>query len=252
MFSLKTPNLFHALAKSSKAPFVRDDIKLLTSQEWAVIEKDVRSENGSRGNKSAVSSVAVQMELETGKKPTLKEVATELASRGKQGAICSFANKMELETGEKPTLKEAAYEYHSTNGRKCVGKPKGNAEWAKVVQISGSDEETQGTEKCADTKNKICAELCHQGIGLSFESCTHGKYIGKWFKYAGESADSSTIIFHSNKRWKLTILTAKSTDVEEVCDKIYLKESKSSRETDAKKKAITQSKREKMKVTIEE
>jgi hypothetical protein len=237
MISLKIPipKLFLALAKSSKAPFVRDDIKLLTSQEWAVIEKDVRSENGSRGNKSAVSSVAVQMELETGKKPTLKEVATELASRGKQGAICSFANKMELETGEKPTLKEAAYEYHSNLGRKCVGKPKGNAVWAKVVQISGSDEEIQGTEKCADTKSKICAELCHQGIGVSYTTCINN-YIGKWFKYAGESADSSTIIFHSNKRWKLTILTAKPTDAEEVCDKIYLKESKSYRETDAKKK----------------
>ena len=33
-----------------------------------------------------------------------------------------------------------------------------------------------------------------------------------WFKYAGESADNSTIIYRgqaSNKRWKLTILTAK-------------------------------------------
>ena len=197
MISLKIPNLFHALAKSSKAPFVRDDIKLLTSQEWAVIEKDVRLENGRRGNEGAVSSVANQMELETGEKPTLKEVASKLGS---------------------------------TNGRKSVGKPKGNAVWAKVVQISGSDEEIQGTEKCADTKSKICAELCHQGIGLLFESCCQGQYIGKWFKYAGESADSSTIIFLSNKRWKLTILTAKPTDVEEVCENVYLKESKSHRE----------------------
>ena len=126
----------------------------------------------------------------------------------------------------------------STSGQKSVGKPKGNAVWAKIVQISGSDKEIQGTEKCADTKQKICAEMCHQGISLSFASCTRGKYIGKWFKYAGESADSSTIIFHSNKRWKLTILTAKPTDVEEVCDKMYLKESKSYRETDANKKAI--------------
>jgi hypothetical protein len=54
-----------------------------------------------------------------------------------------------------------------------------------------------------------------------------------WFKYAGESADNSTIIFHEkagNKRWKLTILTAKPTDVEEVCEKVYLKESESYRE----------------------
>jgi hypothetical protein len=153
--SLKTPNLFHALAKSSKAPFVRDDIKLLTSQEWAVIEKDVRSENGSRANKGAVRSVAYQMELETGEMPTLKEAAIKLASRGNQGAVCSFANKMELETGVKPTLKEVAYEYQSNLGRKGVGKPRGKAVWAKVVQISGSDEEIQGTEKCADTKSKI-------------------------------------------------------------------------------------------------
>jgi hypothetical protein len=57
--------------------------------------------------------------------------------------------------------------------------------------------------------------------------------IGKWFKYAGESADNSTIIFHGkagNKRWKLAILTAKPTDMEEVCEKVYLKSSKSHRE----------------------
>ena len=150
---------------------------------------------------------------------------------------------MELETGVKPTLKEVAYEYHSNLGRKCVGKPKGNAVWAKVVQISGSDEEIQGTEKCADTKTKICAELCHQGISLSFATCSQGKYIGKWFKYAGESADSSTIIIQKKRRWKLTILTAKPTDVEEVCDKMYLKESKSYRETDANKKSIIRAKK---------
>ncbi len=48
MISLKIPELFLTLAKSSKAPFVRDDIKLLTSQDWAVIEKDVCSESGKR------------------------------------------------------------------------------------------------------------------------------------------------------------------------------------------------------------
>jgi hypothetical protein len=69
MISLKSPipKLFLALAKSSKAPFVRDDIKLLTSQEWAVIEKDVRSENGRRGNQGAVRSIANQMKEKTGR-----------------------------------------------------------------------------------------------------------------------------------------------------------------------------------------
>ena len=170
-----------------------------------------------------------------------KDVRSETGRRAKQGAIRSVANQMELKTGEKTSLEVAASELGRTSGRKSVGKPKGNAVWAKVVQISGSDEEIQGTEKCADTKQKICAELCHQGISLSFATCSQGKYIGKWFKYAGESADSSTIIFHSNKRWKLTILTAKPTDVEEVCDKMYLKESKSLRKTDAKKQAIKRS-----------
>jgi len=101
MISLKIPKLFHALAKCSKVPFVRDDINLLTSQEWAVIEKDVRSESGKRGNKGTVRSVANQMELKTGKKATLKEVATELGSRGNRGAVCSVANQMELKTGKK-------------------------------------------------------------------------------------------------------------------------------------------------------
>jgi len=125
----------------------------------------------------------------------------------------------------------------STNGRKSVGKPKGNAVWARVVQISGSDEEIQGNEKCADTKSKICAELIHQGIGLSYSNCIN-EYIGMWFKYAGESADNSTLIFHrraGNKIWKLTILTAKPTDAEEVCEHVDLKESKTFRESQAKK-----------------
>jgi hypothetical protein len=63
-----------------------------------------------------------------------------------------------------------------------------------------------------------------------------------WFKYAGESADNSTIIYRGqagNKRWKLTILTAKPTDVEEVCEKVYLKKSKSHRETVAAAAATT-------------
>ena len=128
-----------------------------------------------------------------------------------------------------PTLKKEASKLGRSSGRKSVGKLKGNAVWAKVVQISGSDEEIQGTEKCADTKSKICAKLCHQGIGVSYTTCINN-YIGKWFKYAGESTDSLTIISHSNKRWKLAILKAKPTDVEEVCENVYLKESKSHRE----------------------
>jgi hypothetical protein len=54
-----------------------------------------------------------------------------------------------------------------------------------------------------------------------------------WLKYARESAENSTIIFHANagmKRWKLTIVTAKPTVVEEICEKVYLKESNSHRE----------------------
>ena len=86
---------------------------------------------------------------------------------------------MELETGEKPTLKEAASKLGSTNGRKSVGKPKGNAVWAKVVQISGSDEEIQGTEKCADKKIKsvpscaIRALACriHHAVKLNILGC---------------------------------------------------------------------------------
>jgi hypothetical protein len=205
---------------------VANQMELKTGKKATL--KEAATELASRGNKGAVRSVANQMELKTGKKATLKEAATELASRGNEGVVRSFANQMELKTGEKPTLLEAAYEYRSNLGRRCVGTPKGNAVWAKVVQISGSDEEIQATEKCADTKYIICAELCHQGIGLSYSTCFN-RYIGMWFKYAGESADSSTIIFHANagnKRWKLTILTAKPTDVEEVCAKVYLRKNR--------------------------
>ncbi len=185
---------------------------------------------GILGNQGAVSSVANQMKEKTGVMPTL---ASELGSRGMQGAVRSVAMQMELKTGEMPSLEAVASELGRTSGRKSVAKPKGNAVWAKVVQISGSDEEIRGTEKCADTKSKICAQLCHQGIGLTYSSCATTKHIGMWFEYAGESADNSTIIFHrkaGNKRWKLTILTGKPTDVEKVCEKVYLKETKSHRE----------------------
>ena len=167
-----------------------------------------------------------------------------LSLAGYQGAVRSVANQMELKTGVMPSLEAAASKMASILGRKSVGKPKGNAVWAKVVQISGSDEEIKDTEKCADTKSKICAELCHQGIGLSFTSCTGGEYCGMWFKYARESADNSTIILQGNagkKRWKLTILTAKPTDVEEVCEKVYLKESNFHRERSAEGKVQSRS-----------
>jgi hypothetical protein len=59
----------------------------------------------------------------------------------------------------------------SKMGRKSVGKPRGIEVWAKVVQISGSDEEMPGAEKCGNTIGKITAELCHQGIGISFATC---------------------------------------------------------------------------------
>jgi hypothetical protein len=127
MISLKIPNLFHALAKSSKAPFVRDDIKLLTSQEWAVIEKEVRSENGRRAIQGAVSSVANQMKEETGVMPTLKAAASELGSRGKEGAVRSVANKMNEETGVMLSLEAVAYEMCSRGGKDSLGKRKGGS-----------------------------------------------------------------------------------------------------------------------------
>jgi hypothetical protein len=177
------------------------------------------------------------MKEKTVEMPSLEAAASELGRRGNQGAVHRMAKRMVLKTGEMPSLEAAASDRGSTSGRKSVGTPKGNAVWAKVVQISGSDEEIQVTEKCADTKSKICAELCHQGIGLSFTTW-------KWFKYAGEFTYNSTITFHANtgnKRWKLTILTAKPTDVEEVCEKVYLKESNFHRERSAEGKVQSRS-----------
>ena len=87
MISRKIPDLYHTLAKNSKVPFVRDNNKLLTSQEWAVIEKEVRSENGRRAIQGAVSSIANQMKEETGVMPTLKAAASELGSRGNEETL---------------------------------------------------------------------------------------------------------------------------------------------------------------------
>ena len=52
-----------------------------------MIEKEVRSESGRRGNQGAVKSVANQMKEKSGEMPTLAAAASELGSRGNQGAL---------------------------------------------------------------------------------------------------------------------------------------------------------------------
>jgi hypothetical protein len=137
---------------------VANQIELKTGKKATL--KEAATELSSRGNKGAVCSVANQMELKTGKKATLKEAATELSSRGNKGAVCSVANQMELKTGKKATLEAAATERASILGRKSVGKPKGNAVWAKVVQISGSDEEIHRVMKSVRIQNQKSVLSC--------------------------------------------------------------------------------------------
>ena len=81
---------------------------------------------------------------------------------------------------------------------------------------SGSDYEMLGTEKCGNVRGEIAAELCHQGIGISFSTCCNNYHSGRWYKDARESEDNSTVIHanKNNKRWKLTILSENPTDVE--------------------------------------
>ena len=133
------------------------------------------SKLGRRANQGSVCSVANQMELKTGVMPTLAAAASELGRRANQGSVRSLSNQMELKTGVLPTLAAAASERGGILGRKSLGKPKGDAIWAKVVQNTRFDEEILGTEKCADTKSKFAAELCHQGIGLT-RSGNAGRY----------------------------------------------------------------------------
>jgi hypothetical protein len=166
MLSLKTPNLFHALAKCCKAPFVRDGIKLLTSQEWAVIEKDVRSENGKRRNEGAVRSVANQMELERGKKVTLKEAATELGRKA---------------------------------GKANLGKPKsGSTEFFVMEEVNLVDKTplSEKGSRFANTKRKAAAQLVFEGIACSFKSCNC--YMNSWTKEANDT-ESKTIFIKGKK-----------------------------------------------------
>ena len=96
--------------------------------------------------------------------------------------LSSF-NWQKEKTGEMPSLEAAASKLGSIRGWKSLGKPKGNAIlWAKVVQITRFNEEIPGAEKCADIKSKFAAEMCHQGIGVSYSTCITTK-IGMWFKY---------------------------------------------------------------------
>jgi hypothetical protein len=166
MISLKTPNLFHALAKCCKAPFVRDDIKLLTSQEWAVIEKDVRSENGKRRN---------------------------------EGTVCSVANQMELERGKKVTLKEAATELGRKAGKANLGKPKsGSTEFFVTEEVNPVDKTplSEKGSRFANTKRKATAQLVFEGIACSFKSCNC--YMNSWTKEANDT-ESKTIFIQGKK-----------------------------------------------------
>jgi hypothetical protein len=114
------------------------------------------SEWGSRGNQGAVSSIAKQKKEKTGVMPTMAAAASKFGSRGnQQGAVSSIANQMELETGVMPTAASAASRLGRYAGGKGVRKPKGNAVWAKVVQISWSNKEMLGTEKSGNTIGKI-------------------------------------------------------------------------------------------------
>jgi hypothetical protein len=160
MISLKTPNLFHALAKSSKAPFVRDDIKILTSQEWAVIEKDVRSENGRRGNEGAVSSVANQMKEKTGEMTTMIAAASQLRSRGNQGALDALI----LRTGI--ALEEAGGE----RGRRAQDNRRIGTRGCATEKCKNTIQHTDGLcGRCRDlVPKKLKAEFC---IGVGGREC---------------------------------------------------------------------------------
>ena len=140
MISLKIPKLFLALAKSSKTPFVRDDITFLTSQEWAVIEKDVRWENGRRGN---------------------------------QGAVRSVANQMKEKTGEMPSLEAAARVMISRGGKAGLGKPKNGYTECYIMEEVNPANMARLPEKearFANTKVKAAAQLVHEGAVPSFSS----------------------------------------------------------------------------------
>ena len=94
---------------------------------------------GRRANQGSVRSVTNQMKEKTGVLPKLTAAASELGSRGNQGSVRSVAMQMKFKTGKMPTLEAAASEMASILGWKGVGKPKGNAVWAKVVQITRFD-----------------------------------------------------------------------------------------------------------------
>ena len=152
MISPKIPKLFLALAKSSKLPFVRNDIKLLNSQEWTVIEMDVRSENCKNCHEFALSSVSNQMKEKTGEMPSLDAAASKLGRRANQGAVCSVANQMKEKTGIMPTLEAAA----SKLGRR------GNQVRMDKIVIAGiaSKDASSFAGRRASDNRRICTIFC--------------------------------------------------------------------------------------------
>jgi hypothetical protein len=75
---------------------------------------------------------------------------------------------MEWKTGVMPSLEAAASERGSTLGRKTVGIPKGKAVWAKVIQMSGFDEEILGTESVRIQKQKSVPSCAIRALAWCF------------------------------------------------------------------------------------
>jgi hypothetical protein len=91
---------------------------------------------------------------------------------------------------------------------------------------------------CGDTQSKICSQLTHDGIGLSFTTCT--QYMSKkWCKEANSAKSKSTIIRGNRKTWRLSIVMEEPKHMKKIEMDICRDESENFRNRRAKKRMKT-------------
>jgi len=125
----------------------------------------------------------------------------------KQLAFLRDANLIENET----TYKCPGAVGGAVGGAASLGVRKGNSEeWFVLEAIPPS----KSGSHCADTQQKIAAQLVHEGIG--YKLSTLNSYMVRWCKDASRNEPKSTQIERGEKTWRLSISRTKPKNIPEV------------------------------------
>jgi len=114
----------------------------------------------------------------------------------------------------------------AVGGAATLGKRKGNSEeWLVLEAIPPS----KSGSHCADTRQKIAAQLVHEGIDCKLS--TASIYMKRWCNDANSNKTKSIQIKRGEKTWRLRISRTKPRNIPEVDMAIFIKNTEARRET---------------------